>query len=168
MDKILTISAYIAMVVFLTTCGKINLKKKCCDDSKYEENITDKNLRISAPNIITPNNDSRNDGFYYQAIYINDPDPNGYSIPSFTVKKLKVYKLTGNKPVFESNDYKNDFIGNDKNGKQLEEGKYRYELTLDNNSVKGNLCIIRSRNICTDNCKFTDPDDQFLLNMSCN
>jgi hypothetical protein len=162
MKNTLQIGAYIVMVVFLTTCNKVNLKKKCCDDSNYEENIADKNIRVFAPNIITPNDDSKNERFYYQTYFINNPDPNGHSIPSFTVKKLKVYTLAGKSPVFESNDYKDDFTGNDKTGKQLEEGRYRYELTLDNNSVKGSLCIIRSKNICTANCRILDVNDQFL------
>jgi hypothetical protein len=79
-----------------------------------------------------------------------------------------VYRLNGTRPVFESNDYRNDFTGKKSDGKELAEGRYRYVLTLDNNTVEGRLCLIRSREICTDHCRAINEDDPVLNESSCN
>lgn len=157
----------ILLGIGLSNCEKMSLKETCCDNSAYEEKIADKNIRIFVPNIITPNNDSYNEYFSYAAMYINNPDPNGHASPAFSAVKLKIYKRNNSKLVFESTNYKNEFTGKDSKGNLLDEGKYRYELTLDNNFVKGNLCIIRNKSICTSNCILSNPDDQLILNMSC-
>jgi hypothetical protein len=145
----------------------MSLKETCCDYSAYEEKIADKNIRIFTPNIITSNNDGVNDFFIYSAAFIENPSMNEPMVPTFATVKLKIFKRNNSKLVFESTNYKNEFIGKDSKGSLLDEGKYRYELTLDNNFVKGSLCIIRNKSICTSNCILSNPNDQLLLNMSC-
>lgn len=156
------------LLLLLCTCNRMNLKEKCCDDSHYKQQVPDQNLSLFVPNVMTPNGDQYNDAFVYGASYKIQPAPGSPQFPVFTVRKLKVYRLNGTRPVFESNDYQNDFTGRSASGKELAEGRYRYVLTLDDNTVEGRLCLIRSKEICTDRCRAINPEDPALDAASCN
>ena len=75
-------------------------------------------IKITIPNVFTPNGDGLNDFFVIDGI------------DQMTGTNLVVFNRWGNK-VFESNDYKNDWNGND-----ASDGVYYFILTFKDNLLK--------------------------------
>ncbi len=168
MKHLLRVLVLMCIAFSLTTCYKMKMKNKCCDTSLLKQNIVDAETRFFIPNIITPNEDGINDRFVYGSYNTNQSSSQAYPWDYYSVRKLKIYKINGSRAVFESNDYNLDFAGKGSDGKQLAEGRYRYELTLNQNTFSGSLCILRSKSICTEQCIATYREgDPLLQNSAC-
>lgn len=98
---------------------------------------------VETPNIITPNNDTKNDRFYIRYIEYFPNSP------------FMVYNRWGKK-VYETDNYVNSegWDGRDSNGKELADGVYFYTLILNDaykrydtqdRYVKGSVTITRER-----------------------
>jgi gliding motility-associated-like protein/uncharacterized delta-60 repeat protein len=83
---------------------------------------------IEAPQIITPNDDGKNDFFVIRGV---DPVKNN---------KLTIFDRLGTLK-FSSSDYKNNWSGTGSNGDLLVPGTYYYVFTNGKNSIKGFLEI---------------------------
>ncbi|WP_408613561.1 hypothetical protein [Hymenobacter yonginensis] len=62
--------------------------------------------------------------------------------------------------MFEGLNYQSEFDGHDSQGAELPEGKYYYELTLDTNSARGTVVLVRSTKTC--NCRTVNSNDDYL------
>ena len=90
----------------LTTCGEVN-----CDGSN-----------VHLPNVFSPNNDGKNDTFYFS----ND-----------CIKKVTfgIYNRWGTK-IYETNDSKISWNGRTSAGKEVPEGTYYYIIAITDNAGK--------------------------------
>lgn len=88
--------------------------------------------------IISPNGDLRNDNFVIGCL--NDP------AELTKTNKLEVFDRWG-RPVFTADNYRNDWIGTDSDGNELEEGGYMWVFTIggatDRQVYRGTLTILR-------------------------
>ncbi|MBJ6109470.1 gliding motility-associated C-terminal domain-containing protein [Hymenobacter sp. BT523] len=153
---------FASLLLCLVGCSKKDdAKSTCCTGPGPQIVSPHPNLQFTVPNVITPNGDNRNDLFFPFAV-----DKNSTAIPkplvTFASQSLKVFRLSGGSPVFISTSPQNRFGGRDDSGADLSEGSYRYELQLDDNTITGNLCIVRQQKNC--DCIPIDLGDQLLEN----
>ncbi len=90
--------------------------------------------KVTLHNVITANADSKNDLFIIEGLQ-NYPN-----------SQLTIFNRYGT-PVFESNNYRNDWGGTDNNGKELSAGVYFYLLNLNDDRpkekiIKGTVSIL--------------------------
>ena len=103
----------------------LSISENGCSSNKTDT-VDVKICDVKIHNVFSPNNDGKNDKFYIEGLE-NFPD-----------SKLIIYTRWGNK-IYESNDYQNDWDGEDK-----ADGVYYYILYLNNGtSLKGTVSIIR-------------------------
>ncbi|WP_081910541.1 gliding motility-associated C-terminal domain-containing protein [Hymenobacter sp. APR13] len=131
-----------------------------CADEDFSQSIVTPNVQLMLPNGISPNGDGLNDRFIPFAFYTNLPPVGAPPSPTFSSRTLKVYTNTGRKLVFEGLNYQSEFDGHDSQGAELPEGKYYCELTLDTNSARGTVVLVRSTKTC--NCRTVDSNDDYL------
>lgn len=86
-------------------------------------------------NIITPNQDGKNDVWIIDQLVNPEPD---------LVVDLKIYTRWGQE-VFSSPNYQNDWAGQDKKGQILPSGTYYYLLIFDENKkpCKGDITLVK-------------------------
>ena len=131
---------------------------ECCNNRDFRLTSAHPNLKFLLPNVITPNGDGRNDRF----VIVGYEQGSSMQIPlsTFTVRKLMVSRAPKEVPVFRSTNYDNNFIGRDDRGRELGDGSYYYELTLDGTTVTGNIAIVRAKSSCS--CRYIDELDPLL------
>ncbi len=104
---------------------KVEVDNGCTD----EVNLNSKDCQLEIPNIITPNGDGHNDNFEIDGLL------------DLSDSKLIIYNRWGKK-VYESNNYQNDW-----NGDNLTDGVYFYVLRTHEGTdkeYKGTLTILRN------------------------
>jgi hypothetical protein len=129
------------------TCQDINLVQP-----------NEPNFNLLPPNAISPNGDGMNDVF----ILLGE-DKVTHSMTPVTAQNLRVYRASSTTPVYEKQNYTNEFNGHDASGNELPEGSYRYEAKLNNSTASGSLVIVRTSKTC--NCRVVDPSDPYLDNI---
>lgn len=150
-----------AALLSLLGCSKDEgANASCCTDKDWKTESPHPNLFILTPNVITPNGDGLNDSFHVIAFDRSSSTPNTQI--TFASRALTVYVPRGLILVYSNTNYQNRFDGHDNNGAKLPDGTYRYALILDDNTVTGNLCIVRQPKSCK--CRFVDPNDPLLCN----
>lgn len=103
---------------------KVEVDNGCTDEVK----LTSNDCQLEIPNIITPNGDGSNDKFVIDGL------------SNFPNSQLIIYSRWGNK-VFESNDYQNDWDGDN-----LADGTYFFVLRTyegEEKEYNGSLTILR-------------------------
>lgn len=139
-------------------CSKDDAQNNCCNNSNFKVVSPHANLTILPPNVITPNGDGRNDHFL--AVGFDKARSTPQAQITFATQRIVVYYPGASVEAFRSTTYMSEFDGHDQNGAELPEDTYRYELTLDDNTVTGNVCVVRRQSAC--NCRAIDPDDPLL------
>lgn len=149
------------LLLSLFSCSKKDdAKSTCCSGPGPQIVSTHPNLDFFIPYVITPNGDGRNDFFFPIARDKSSASPN--APVTFTTQKLQLYHRVGATAAFGSTSSQRRFDGHDDSGAELPEGSYRFELQLDDNSITGNLCIVRTTRDCS--CMPLDLQDQLLEN----
>jgi len=80
------------------------------------------------PQIITPNGDGNNDAFEIK------------SFACLSAVKINVFNRWGNL-IYDSNDYKNDFVGVNNSGNTLADDTYYYVIEIGTKKYKGYFVI---------------------------
>lgn len=78
------------------------------------------------PNVITPNNDGKNDLFYL----------------NFLFEKVQIYNRWG-QSLFESNNNESQWNGRTTSGNEVPDGTYYYIITTKENTYKGFIQLLR-------------------------
>lgn len=157
--RLLPFSTTVCLLLLAAGCGKKeDAISTQCRDIVFTQNVTDPDLRILPPNVITPNGDGLNDAFFPYAYYNSRPFPQAQ--PVFTIRRLSVTRVNNGQVVYASQSYQNDFDGHDSAGQELPEGDYLYDLTLDGNSAQGSVKIARTFKPCQ--CRAIDVGDRYL------
>jgi gliding motility-associated-like protein len=119
------------LFLLLIACKKTHLKNDFCDCADSQSTYVIDTITLTIPNLFTPNADLIND--FWRPININ----------KFSDSKVKVTRpgLLGG-TVFESS---NPILYWDAqhNNKNLQEGKYKYEITINGQIITGYVCIYR-------------------------
>jgi len=107
-----------------------------CDTTLITLNIEEPIDTITqVANAITPNDDGKNDVFIIPEISM-EPE-------KYPDNVLIIFNRWGD-VVFRANPYFNDWRGTDKNGKELPQGTYYYQMTLDiGNTYQGDITILK-------------------------
>jgi len=101
-----------------------------CDSIvRLELSVIDCSLDLQISNILTPNNDGKNDTWK-----VNDP-------PQIMGCQVKIFNRWG-EVVYESTDYNNDW-GGTKNGEELPDGVYFYSITCTGVEYTGSINLLR-------------------------
>jgi gliding motility-associated-like protein len=101
-----------------------------CDSIvRLELSVIDCSLDLQISNILTPNNDGKNDTWK-----VNDP-------PQIMGCQVKIFNRWG-EVVYESTDYNNDW-GGTKNGEELPDGVYFYSITCTGIEYTGSINLLR-------------------------
>lgn len=148
--------------IFLFACSKKgNAASNQCQDYQLSNTFSDPDLVVIQPNGISPNGDGRNDQFMVFVRSISNPQNN----PTFTTQRLKVTRLGTTQLVYDNTNYRNNFDGHDSAGRELAEGDYAYELTLDSYLLRGSFKIVRTSKACL--CRIIDQYDPNLEPTAC-
>jgi hypothetical protein len=153
--------ACLSLLLLLLGCCKKDDASSKCIDSVLSNNITDPDLLVLQPNGISPNGDGRND----RLVIVVRSKSNPQNQVIFSTRRLQVTRPGSTLAVYSNPNYNNDFDGHDTAGKELAEGDYLYELTLDNYLLKGSVKIVRSSSACS--CRALDPEDPKLVSTVC-
>jgi hypothetical protein len=132
MKKYLNYTFFTILCFALFSCNtKQSLNNNFCDCAKTLVNYNIGNINLVIPNFISPNGDMINDKFHIDA-YENFPD--SFSYVNNLKLKVKIYK--GLIKKYESSDYQNDWP--DKN---INDGKYKYNVTYGDQTIEGYFCV---------------------------
>ena len=150
----LFLSAVILMTV--AACNNNNNNNNsnnvCCDDAIFFYGTQDSTYGVYPVNVITPNHDGFNEVLFLHKRY-----------DTSQVYRLEIFDASNNS-IFIDTNYHNDWSGKDKNGQQLADGKYHYEIHYGNGSVEAFVCIITSKISASSlgTCRPWDPGDPLL------
>ena len=149
MKKYFYIILIINLCVIFTSCKKYNLNNNFCDCAKSENILLIDSLGLWIPNFISPNGDGKNDKWAIPGIaYFPDCE-------------IKISK--GGITKFKTTGYNNSWPD-----KSIADGKYHYEITISNKTLKSVFCVYSSGNYdnsefdCIHDLKPTDQGDPML------
>ena len=144
------------LITFLLACRKEHVSNDICDCASSQSTIVIDTITLTIPNLITPNSDGQNDAWQIK------------NIDKFPDAKIKVTRpgLLGG-TVFESVGYKQDWGGDKKNNKVLKEGKYKYEITINDQAYTGFVCVFGLDSKpesydCLKSCVVTNQGDPYV------
>ncbi|NTW31925.1 MAG: hypothetical protein HGB12_04765 [Bacteroidetes bacterium] len=147
----------IACLTFLFACKKEHVSNDICDCADSQSKYVVDTITLTIPNLFTPQADGCND------FWVID------NIDKFPDSKIKVTRpgfLGGT--VYEStgsNQFWKGDSGNNKEG--IKDGKYKYEITINGQTISGFVCIYRG-NIklknqdCIKSCITSYPYDPMI------
>jgi len=98
-----------------------------CGTASDEVFVTPVVCNVIIPNIISPNNDNKNEGFYIEGIEY------------FSSVQLRIFDRWG-KEVFSDDNYSNDDAWE---AEDLNEGVYYYTLVLPTEDFSGYITVVR-------------------------
>jgi gliding motility-associated-like protein len=148
--KLLGVSLIFLVTIF-SSCTQSQLNNDFCDCATTPVVQTIGSTTLVIPNIITPNNDGKND--YWQIINIG-------LFPDCKVKVMKSGLFST--VVFESTGYANPWNGDEK------DGLYKYEITIGSIVINGNVCVYSGKKYspsdfdCILDCTAYDSGDPLI------
>jgi gliding motility-associated-like protein len=143
-------------VAIVSACRKTHVSNDICDCANSQSTFYIGSDTLIVPNLFTPNGDGQNDEWF-----ITNLD----KFPGIKIKVSRpglfggtVYNYTSDNPYWNGDKGKNNLY---------KEGKYKYEITVNGQTLTGYICIFRGKvNIdnhdCLKACKVIDQNDPVI------
>lgn len=146
------LSIFSIVVLLLSTCEKdTNDPYGQLCDALSQPRIVVNSYEIYVSEIITPNGDGINDGFYFTA------DLNEI----FENVSFKVYDKSSINPIFTLENEEISYWGSDADGNYFGDGVYTYELTLGDTTFTRLLGVYKT-GFCLDDFNCSNSSGRFV------